>query len=494
MLLEFEKKVTDFLASLKLQFTQGDILIAVSGGADSIALLYCLQALKSENIITENLYCSHINHQLRHDADSDEQFVISQAQRLNIPVITKRLDIKKFANDNKMSIETAARQLRIENLIEIAKTNKCTWIATGHQKNDNAETIIHRLLRGTGFRGLAGIWPVRKFNENVSFIRPLLCVTRDEIIRYLLEKNLKWHEDYTNAELIYTRNHIRHRLLPALQKQCKNSLIEQLSELSSKAGSLYKQICNKADTIWPEVSIRSEVKVILKIDIFQYQSVSVMLELLRRALAHIGCGERDITSEHYKKILQIAEQNTSRKKLQLPGGFLIQKEYENIVFTRRVGLAPPFSSRSKLINGGVEPHSTTITIPDSTIFNDFTIQASFIEMDQTDFKKFLKSKTHSIEWFDYYKIKTPLIIRFRKNGDRFIPLGQKAEKKIGKFLTDQKVSDEIRNKILIIEDSEKIIWLYPIRISEETKITSQTRKILQLQINQTKMPVINPGI
>jgi tRNA(Ile)-lysidine synthase len=477
MLLEFEKKVTDFLTSLKLQFSQGGILLAVSGGADSIALLYCIQALKSENIITEQLYCAHINHQLRHDADSDEQFVISQAKKLNIPVITKRLDIKKFANDNKMSIETAARRLRIENLIEIAKKNECTWIATGHQKNDNAETVIHRLFRGTGFRGLAGIWPVRKFKENVSFIRPLLYVTRDEIIQYLHENNLIWHEDYTNAELIYTRNNIRHRLLPALQKQSKNSLIEQLSDLSIKANTLNKQICNKADALWPEISICSEDKIILKNDVFQYQSVSIRLELIRRALAHIGCGERNITSEHYKNILQIAEQNTSHRKLQLPGGFLIQKEYENITFKYcRVGFNPPSSIDINL------SQSIDIKTSGKTIFNEFTIQASIIEKEQVDFKNFLKSKTSSIEWFDYDKIKTSLAVRFRKDGDRFIPLGQKGEKKIGKFITDQKVPDEIRNKTLIIADSEKIIWLYPIRICEQTKITPKTRKILQLQI------------
>jgi tRNA(Ile)-lysidine synthase len=199
MLLEFEKKIADFLKVIEFPFSKADVLLAVSGGADSIALLYILHALKSHKIIPGRLYCAHINHQLRDDADSDEEFVISQAEKLNISIITKCLDVRRFARDNKLSVETAARQLRIENLIEIAKTNNCGWIATGHQKNDNAETVIHRMLRGTGFRGLAGIWQMRKFKENITFVRPLLCVTREEINRYLQQKKINWHEDYTNT-------------------------------------------------------------------------------------------------------------------------------------------------------------------------------------------------------------------------------------------------------------------------------------------------------
>lgn len=470
-MIELENKIDDFLKGIEFPTSKINILLAVSGGADSIALLYALHAVTSQNTFSLNLFCAHINHQLRTDANNDEEFVISQAQKLNIPVITKRLNVEKFSRDNKLSIETAARQLRIENLLEIAKTNKCYWIATGHQKNDNAETIIHRMLRGTGFRGLAGIWPVRKFNENVTFIRPLLCVTREEIIQYLQQNNINWHEDYTNAKFIYTRNHIRHRLLPALQKQCKNSLVAKLTELSVKAERLHKQICDKADILWPEVSESDENKIVLKREIVQSQLPSVQIELIRRALSGIGSGERELTSEHYEKILKLIKQGFTGKTIQLPKGFNVHVEYENIIFVNhRIGIA---------LNQSL---SVNITIPDSTTFNEFTIQASIIEKEQADLKSFLKNKTPDIEWFDFEKIKTPLIVRFRKEGDRFIPFGQKCEKKIGKFLTAQHVPEEIRNKTLIIADSEKIIWLYQIRASEQTRITSETRKILQLQI------------
>jgi len=481
MLFKLEKKVGNFLKAIEFSDSKSNILLAVSGGADSIALLYVLHALTSQNILSLNLYCAHINHQLRDDANSDEEFVVEQAQKLNIPVITKRLDINTFARDNKLSIETAARQLRIKCLTEIAQANQCKWIATGHQKNDNAETIIHRMLRGTGFRGLAGIWPVREFEKNIYFVRPLLCVTREEIIRYLEQKKLKWHEDYTNAKFIYTRNHIRHRLIPSLQKQCKSSLIEQLSELSENAYKLYKQIRLTVDVLWPQVSICNDEKVVLKRHILKTQTKPIQLELIRRALSYLGSGERDITSEHYERIFEQAEKGSTRNTIQLPNKFFVHVEYGNLIFSsNRALISQSYISHSD------QSQSVNLTIPGKTVFNNITIEASFVEQKERDFKKFLKTKTSSIEWFDFDKIKQPLIVRLRKEGDRFVPFGQKEKKKIGKFLTAQHIPEKIRNKTLIIEDAEKIIWLCPVRTSEQTKITSKTINILQLQIRNIK--------
>ena len=469
MLLKFEKKVADFLGAIEFPFSKAGILLAVSGGADSIALLYILQALKSNNIFPGHIHCAHINHQLRTDANSDEEFVISQAEKLKIPSTTRRIDVRKYARENKLSIETAARKMRIENLTQIAIENKCSCIATGHQKNDNAETVIHRLLRGTGFRGLAGIWPIRKFDGNINYVRPLLCVTREEIVQYLQHKKLKWQEDYTNADCGYTRNHIRHILFPALQKDCTNSLTDQLFNLSLSANRFYKFVSAQADSLWPKTAQCDNEKVTLNLKNFSKQFPPIQLELIRRSLSHIGCGEADLTSHHYEKILILAKQNASGKILQLPCGFIIRKEYENIVFCK-MDLSLHRSTESK---------SGTIKIPGRTIFDHFTVQASIITSSVTPQSDHRYAEQ---EIFDLDKIKSPVTIRLRKEGDRFVPLGQKGKKKIGKFLTAQHVQEEIRRKALVISDTEKIIWLYPIRISEQTKVTQQTRKILQLKI------------
>ena len=503
MLLEFEKKLADFIKTNGLFGSAAKVLLAVSGGADSTALLYGMHALRTENIFNTELHCAHINHQLRAaEADRDEEFVIARAAELNLTVTTRRVDVRGFARLNKLSIETAARQLRMQALIDIAKANNCRRIPTAHKKHDNAETIIQRLSRGTGFRGLGGIWPEKVFADEITFVRPLLCVGRDEILKYLDERNLKWCRDDTNADCTYRRNYIRHRLLPALQRDCADSIVEQLSQLARSARAYYSAVCSRADEVWPGLADSNAEKTVLDSKLFLTESQPVKVELIRRSLAGIGCGERDLTQGHYEGILKLAGQNVTGRKMELPGGFAVRREYGNLIFSNcRVGLAPPISSRpakaGRMGNSYLrhefahaaletawagEPAHPTVEIPGQTKFGKFLVQAIVLKKNEIDFEKFKAAKTDSIEWFDLDKIKPPLSIRRRRTGDRFVPLGQSEEKKLGKFLTAQRVPHQVRRDVLVVADREKIIWVWPVRISEQAGITGETRKILQLKI------------
>ncbi|MDT8300443.1 MAG: tRNA lysidine(34) synthetase TilS [Sedimentisphaerales bacterium] len=480
MLSEFEKKIADFIKANELYGSADKVLLAVSGGADSTALLHAISALSSENIFRPELLCAHINHQLRTaQSDSDEDFVIEQAARLKLAIKTKRVDVREFAAREKLSIETAARQLRIKNLIEIAKADNCRTIATAHQKNDNAETLLQRLSRGTGFRGLGGIWPKRIFHNEFKFIRPLLCVDRNEIIQYLQHKKLKWRQDHTNADCTYRRNYIRHRLLPQLQQDCAGSLVERLSELSESARGFYKLICRNADDIWLQAADCAGEKVTLDVKILLAQPQPVIVELLRRSLKALGCGERNLSQYHYENLFQLAQQNTSGKKIDLPGQCVANTEYGKIIFSAPEKISLPTELLDK---------STTLDIPGQTRFGRYSIEATVFQANEKEFKKFKSGKNNFIEWFDFNKIKPPLFIRLRKAGDRFIPLGLSQEKKVGKFLTAARLPQNLRKQLLIVTDCEKIIWLWPIRISEKTKVTCETRKILQLRI--TDIPKI----
>ncbi len=164
MLLEFENKIAGFIKANGLFGSADKILLAISGGADSTALLHAMCALKADGVLDGKLICAHINHQLRDtEAEADEDFVIAQARNLKLAITTGRVDVRGFAHRNKLSIETSARKLRFESLLDIAKANNCNQIATAHQKDDNAETVLQRLVRGTGFCGLGGIWSKRVF-------------------------------------------------------------------------------------------------------------------------------------------------------------------------------------------------------------------------------------------------------------------------------------------------------------------------------------------
>jgi tRNA(Ile)-lysidine synthase len=474
MLSGFEKKISDYIKTNKLFSDAARLLLAVSGGTDSVALLHVMHALKTHNVLRVTLHCAHINHQLRAgQAETDEAFVIAQTAKLRLGVTTRRIHVREFAREKKLSIETAARKLRMQALFDIAVSNNCSHIVTGHQKDDNAETVVHRLLRGTGFRGLAGIWPEREFSENVRIARPLLCVTRDEITKYLHQNMLPWCKDLTNADCRYTRNYIRLRLLPVLQHDCNGSLTEQLFELSESAQRFYKHICSHADDLWSKLAHFAGEKLILNLVLFSRQSQPIKIELVRRGFAHIGCGEASITQRHYQGILKLAERNATGRILKLPGGFIVRREYDGLSFSR-VEFIPQKLYRT------ARSEPVIVRIPGSTQFGRYLIEAA--KYSTSDFTEGTISK--STECFDLDKIKLPLFVRLRRPGDRFIPLGQKTETKIGKFLTAQKVPADDRQKVLVITDSEKIIWLWPVRMGEQAKITDKTQNVLRLKIAQ----------
>jgi tRNA(Ile)-lysidine synthase len=482
MLSDFENKIAGFIKANKLFDNTSKAVLAVSGGADSIALLHVMQALKRHNYLEIDMHCVHVNHLLRaRQADSDEDFVVEQAGRLKLAVTTRRINVRDFARRNKLSIETAARKLRLKSLLDIAMENNCNCIVMGHQKNDNAETVLHRILRGTGYRGLAGIWPVRKFDDKVWFIRPLLCVTRSEIIDYLQKNKLKWCEDRTNTDCRYTRNYIRHQLLPAVQKDDTGSLIEQLFRLSESARKFYNIICQYSDDIRPNVAKCTGGNIILNLKDFSKQSKPVKVELVRQSLAELGCGERDLTRQHYIRILRLASQKITGRTIELPGGFVVRREYGDLIFSRygRVGFAPPVSNRP--LNAD-DTRSIILKIPGKTKFDKYLIEARITEANGKGFERFKAAETGFIEQFDLNRIELPLSVRFRQVGDRFVPLGQKGEKKLGKFLTDQRIPYNIRRNMLVVTDREKIIWLWPVRMSEQAKLAGNSRKILQLRI------------
>ncbi|MHC4238950.1 MAG: tRNA lysidine(34) synthetase TilS [Planctomycetota bacterium] len=479
-MLQFETKVADFIESQALFDPVDKVLLAVSGGADSTALMYAMSALKAAGVLAAELWCCHMNHQLRGaEADLDEEFVVAKAGELKLPAMVKRLNVRGYAREHRLSIETTGRKLRIDALFESARANGCSCIATGHQKDDNAETVVQRLLRGTGFRGLGGIWPVRTFAGGIQFVRPLLCVTRDEIIEYLEGRHLQWRVDHTNFDCTYRRNFIRHRLLPALQEDCHIPIAEQLSELAHVARKFYRLVSDRVDAVWAALADCSGDTAVLDLKKFSAQHPVVKVELVRRGLVAIGSGERDVTQRHYERILQLAEENMSGRQITLPDGFAAHREYGKLILGRSAKRAKTFGERAK---------SSQVQVPGQTRFGAYVVETTIFEAEGGGFERFKAAKNNFAEWFDLEKLNLPLTVRSRAAGDRFRPLGLADQKKVGKFLTSAKVPLELRQKVLVIADTEKIIWVWPSRMSEQAKVDSGTRKILQLKITDKDEP------
>jgi tRNA(Ile)-lysidine synthase len=475
-----EQKVAGFIRLHGLFAGAGRVLLAVSGGADSTALLHILHSLRAHGVLPPELVCAHVNHQLRGSAgDEDERFVIEQATRLGLPVVTRTVDVRAHATAHRLSIETAARRLRLQALRELAEASGCTWVATGHQKNDNAETLIQRLRRGTGFRGLAGIWPVRQLGSGRWFARPLLDVTRDEIVAYLNRRMLAWREDRTNIDPAYTRNYIRHKLLPALQRESQGPLVEELSELAASARRLYERVRRDAYEAMPQLAQTSDDVVVLTAPRLSSLPELVAVELIRQALVRLGCGEQNLTQDHYRGIMQLTRSLAARV-LTLPGGFTARREEGTVILSRpvsrarRAGLAPPVPS-----------DSVVVQIPGETRFADWRIEASTRNAVEFTMEQIKGDKSPFCEYLDLDRVRPPVVVRPRRAGDKFHPLGFHGAKKLGKFLTAARVPREVREHIVVFADREKVIWVCPVRISESAKITQETRRILLLNVVQT---------
>ncbi|MHC4519833.1 MAG: tRNA lysidine(34) synthetase TilS [Planctomycetota bacterium] len=474
-----EQKVARFVEANGLFKETHRVLLAISGGADSTALLHVMQALVSHGAIVGGLVCGHVNHQLRGAAsDEDEAFAVEQAQALGLPVLTRTASVNAFAKAHGLSVETAGRQLRLRFLGETAAAHGCGWIATGHQKNDNAETVIHRLRRGTGFRGLAGIWPARQLADESRLARPLLCCTRAELVTYLRARHLKWREDRTNADCAYTRNFVRHRLLPSLQRQSSDSLIEELTNLAASARRLHQRVVEQAESAASRHVQSTYEGIVINAAGMASLPDLVAVELIRGQLTRLGCGERDLTQYHYRGILRLAQPGTNPKTVTLPAGFTATREYET-VFLRR-----PVSSRP----GETLTSSIPLSVPGTARFARYRIEARILDRSEIEVAQIRRDKDPFREYLDLDRVGLPLVVRRRCQGDRFHPLGSAGEKKVGKFLTAAKVPEMVRRDVLIFADAVRIVWVCPVRIGELTKITEHTRRILALSAIYSPLP------
>ncbi|MBN1359465.1 MAG: tRNA lysidine(34) synthetase TilS [Sedimentisphaerales bacterium] len=466
-----EAKVAAFIHGNGLFAEAGPILLAVSGGADSVTLLGVMETLRSAGALEGELVCVHVNHQLRGaESDDDESFVRERADTLGLPLVSQAVDVRAYAQAHKLSLETAGRRVRLDCFAQIARARGCHWVATGHQKDDNAETVLQRLRRGTGFRGLAAIRPARLFEGDLWLARPLLCCTRTEIVAYLKAGNLRWREDRTNRDSAYTRNYVRHRLLPALQSQGCGSLVEELSELAASARKLHERVAVQTAQAAPRLVTHVSDQVVIDAPALAELPQLVAVELIRLQLSKLDCGERDLTQRHYESILGLARGAAGGKTLTLPGGLSVRAEYNRLILERK---------RTPVGN-----ESVTLAVPGTAVLAGYGIEAMVLSPSEASALDIGGDKSPLVEYVDLDRVGSPLVVRRRRSGDRFRPLGLTGQKMLGKFLTTAKVPERVRRDLLVFDDGRRIVWVCPVRLSEDVKVTKQTRRVLRLRVAQ----------
>ena len=458
------QKVIAFNEQHALFSEEACLLVAVSGGCDSTALFSMLVLLKKQGHV-KNLVCVHFNHQLRTQAMRDEAFVKGLSDAWAVPFISETRDIRTQAQTHHSSLETAGRQWRLERLISLAEKHQCTAIATGHHMDDNAETVIHRLSRGTGYRGLCGIRPIR-VHQGVRVISPLLPLTRQDIRAYLASQKQVWCEDASNQDTTYTRNYIRQALLPELSKQCP-SLTAKLAKLSLKCYSLYStRIETRANSHLKSQVCFSAGAAVVTIKTLTRESDLVLIELARQILTHLAIPLKKVTRDHYDTLIALLQGRASH--VTLPGKACAILDHGTIRFLRPE------------VEPSQQADPIELTIPGSTRFGDLCFLTRIVDVSQIDPQQ--RVNRH-VEHLDLHKVALPLQLRPRMPGDRFVPLGKSRSQKIGKFLSRADIALEDRNHTVILcDDQQTILWVCPVRMSELAKITDKTKEVLEVSV------------
>ncbi|MGB9715261.1 MAG: tRNA lysidine(34) synthetase TilS [Thermodesulfovibrionales bacterium] len=459
--MEIFYKIKKTIKKYSMLFNGERVLLALSGGPDSVFLLYALNHFKEEMKLF--LHAIYIDHNLRPEETPFEiEFCDKLCQRLGVPFVTKSIDVKSYAKEKSMNRQEVARQLRYKVFDETAFEIKADKIALGHTADDQAETVLMRLLRGSGPLGLSGIPPIRG-----NIIRPLIEVERQEIDKFLQSEHIDFIVDSSNLKKDYIRNKIRLTLIP-MMKEINPNIIETLSRSASifrEEERYFDVIVGK--TLMRLVSKKSDSRIELFLAPLEAMDKVILRRVLRKVMEETK-GLRGINFFHIEDIIELIKNAKAGSRLYLPKDVRVIKDYSTLVFTAE----PPVKLGSyKLeVPGEVNLKETGVLI-----------RASLLEN-----KEAMAMISSDVALFDTERLVFPLTIRSRKNGDYFFPLGFGKKKKLQDFFVDEKVPRDERDAIPLILSGEDIIWIAGYRQDHRFRVTDETRKILKLEVKKLR--------
>ena len=433
------RRVSEYIRANRMAEKGDGILAAVSGGADSVCLLFLLYELQEELGI--RLAAFHLHHGLRgQEADRDEAYTEKVCGQLGVPFLSVHEDVALYAKKHGLSEEEAGRKLRYFHLEKAAETLSCNKIATAHHKDDNAETVLLNLFRGSGLKGLSGIRPVR---DNI--IRPLLCLTRNEIVEYLQERQISWCEDSTNSETLYARNRIRNELLPWVKEKINDRADEHILNMASLALQADEYFTRRAEMILSEGDG-------ISVDTGRFDSQPEILQsyLVREMVSAAAGSRKDISSKHIEAVCALKGPGGGTA-VSLPYGLVAVRGYDRLRIQENKALQCRESIGIRL-ETKVFPRKKGTEIP----------------------------KNQYTKWFDYDKIKDTLSVRCRENGDYLMIAGGR-KKLLRRYFIDEKIPEADRASVPLLTEGNHVLWVIGLRISEYYKITEATRTILEVK-------------
>ena len=467
---DFVKKVKAYIEKFQMLHRGNRVLVGVSGGADSMCLLSVLEELSSE--LELSLFVLHIHHGLRgEEADNDMKYVENYCRKKEIEFCVKQVDVAKQAKENGWSTEEAGRILRYREFQSKAKEHNCTKIAVAHHREDTAETVIFQMIRGTGIDGICGISPIR---ENI--IRPLLCMERTEIERYLKEKNISYQTDSSNFSEEYSRNKIRLQLFPYICKELNSRAVEHIANLADQMREYKALLDEKLCELWNTMVFEQEEHVYIYCNSFSELAPLLQRELSLRILKYInekGEGSHNITTTQLTTAAELAKKPVGNI-LHLPNHCRVLRTYETLDFWKESSVALQQNIPSIWLEPSKFPFEYVLPVG-----RDFLCSGYRLHIFMTEYKNSMKiPKNKYTKWFDYDKIENTLELRTRRQKDVIQIHKDGTHKTINRLLIDKKVPKQVRDFCLLLACDNEILWVLGLRSSEKYYVTENTKRLL----------------
>ena len=442
-----EKKVISYMEKHCMIEAGDQIVIGVSGGADSVCLFFLL--LEYRKKIPFTIQVVHVNHGIRPDAGKDAEYVEKLCSERQIPFVLVEENVRAYAEREKCSEEDAGRRIRYAAFERQAGQLGNAKIAVAHNASDCAETMLLHLFRGSGPRGLCGIEPVRG-----NVIRPILCLQREEIEEYLAERCISWCTDSTNLEDGYTRNRVRHHILPYVEKEISSNCIKRMCKTA--------ELMTETERFMKDRTLEAKARCVsakgIDVDAFLELPGVLQKRILLDVMEEMSLTGKDIGLVHVEDVLTLVEKQGNRT-ICLPFGIRFRRQYQLVIPEK-------------------EGWNRTESLPEP-VFRVFPYERK-MEIPENQYTK----------WFDYDKItmyvagETPKL-RYRSTGDYLTLADGKGgiiHKSLKDYMVTEKIPKEMRSHIPVLADGSHILWLVGFRISEYYKVSGNTKKILEVRI------------
>ncbi len=496
-----EQRVLDFIRESRMASAGDRVGVAVSGGADSVALVRLLESLRDELGVT--LVVIHFDHMLRGDeSDRDASFVEELARASGLEFVSAREDVRAAAAQNSWNLEEAARRLRYAFFDRVLSHRKATRIAVAHSADDQAETVLGHIIRGTGPTGLASIYPIVDLPSGGAIVRPLLQIRRAELRDYLHERGQGWWEDATNADQTRLRARIRSQLLPILESDFSPGIVQHLGDLARFAReeesfwsalvedrlAKYAKVTSGAHSECAETTQSISARDLLSPFTFggaaehagPRPARALTERLIRRLYEKVRGDRRELSARHVEQVIRLAAESTSGKRLRLPGRIAVERVFKDIVFSRagqeqeddhkdraassretKVEL-PSYLYKVDLPASG----ATTVAVPElSTCFRLKIVDWPLGESDT-------KTDTGA---FDAGTLRSPLLLRSWRPGDAYRPRGHRQSQKLKQMFQAERVPRQQRVHWPVLESAGQVIWARGMAPAEEFCVRENTR-------------------